>query len=105
MIINGKEYGLAYTIGARCDYDDFVFAHKDEMLSYTHGLIMRAVFMSKAYVATNGGEALTYEMLRALPNSEFDKLIDEMNRQIEEDSKVTVEAEAAKPKKEKSPGR
>ena len=103
MIIDGKEYGLLYSIGARCDYDDFVMANQEKMYSYTHGLIMRAVFMSRAYAAANGGDALTYEQIRALPNRELDILMDEMNKQIEIDSKVTVEAEESKPKKAKSP--
>lgn len=102
MIINGKEYGFTYTIGARCDYDDWVIQNQENAFSFTHGIMMRAVFMNAAYVRKNGGEKLTYEMLRDLSNSEFENLLDELNKQIEQDSKTTIEAES---KKAKSTGR
>ena len=103
--MNFKEYGLIYTIGVRCDYDDWIVAHQEEALSYTHGVIKKALLMNESYVKLYGGEKLTMDILRALPNSEFEALIKAVSETEKSDSMLTIETEEEKPKKAKSAGK
>lgn len=101
MVIGGKDYGLFWSIGARCKFDTWVI--KNPEASMTEGIVYRTLLMNEAYVKVFGGEKLTLEKIYNLPAKEFDALMKAQQEQLEQDSAVSVEAEEEKPKKEKSP--
>lgn len=104
MIINGKEYGLFYSVGAKCAFDNWMVKN-GKTKSVSESIVALALYMNEAYTKANGGgEKLTSEMLFSLPAKEYDALAVAVDEQVTADSAVTVEAEPEKPKKAKSPG-
>ena len=101
LTLNGKEYGLFWSVGARCKWDNWVV--QNMKASMTEGYIMKALAMVDAYNKANGTtNKLTKEDIYNLPNREFEALIAAVDEQEKADSVVTVEAEDEKPKKDKS---
>lgn len=104
MIINGKEYGLFYSVGVRCKFDQWLI--NNQQAPYTEGVIMQATLMNEAFNKANGTkDVLTREMIYNLPARELDALIAAVDKQRETDSAITVEVEEEKSKKAKSTGR
>ena len=97
MKVNGKEYGLFYSVGARLDYEAWVVKHPDAPMSAAY--LQQAIYMSQAYAAIHGGDALTMEELVKLPNSAANAIIEAAREQERIDSGVTVEAESKNAKK------
>lgn len=103
MILNGKEYGLFWSVGARCVWERWVVKNQDAPIA--EGYVMKALAMIDAYnMAHKTKEKITKEEIFNLPNREFEALIKAVDAQEKADSQVSVEVEEEKPKKDKSAG-
>lgn len=91
--INGREYGLFYSVGAHCKFDDYIVAHQD--LSYTRGVIQKAIIMSEAYAQLHGGDILKSSDILGLPNKVFAELKAAVEKQERIDSGLEIEVEAS----------
>lgn len=107
MIINGREVGLFYSVGAHCAYSEYLIKHPDESVS--SAVIQKAVLMNKAWLDAQKKEgntdlpaALTRDELYSLPMAVLNELIKEIDAQEKADSEVTVETQEPKGKKAKS---
>lgn len=98
--INGREYGLFYSVKAHCRYDDYICEHQN--VSITRAVIQKAIFMSEAYCALYGGTALKSSDIMDLPNYEYAKLMQAVMEQEAEDSKVEIETEPTEKNAESS---
>lgn len=91
MVINGKEYGFAYTVWAHCEYNDWIV--KNPNSSYARAVVQKAVIMSKAYCDIHGGgNILDAKDVMNLPKSVFDVLLAETDAAEKRDSERTVES-------------
>ncbi|MBQ1470466.1 MAG: hypothetical protein IIZ29_06395 [Schwartzia sp.] len=89
--INGKEYGLFYSVRAHCEYDDYVCEHPN--VSMTRAIIQKALIMSKEYCGEHGGDPLKSADIMGLPNSEYMKLMKAVVEQEAKDSNIEIETE------------
>lgn len=102
VTINGKEYGLFYSVGARCKFDKWLI--NNQQAPYTEGIIEQAILMNEAYNKANGTkDALTKDIIYSLPARELDALSEAVDAQRTADSTVTVEV-ADKPSKKAGSG-
>ncbi len=92
MIINGKDYGFAYTVWAHCEFNDWVV--KNPNASFVRAMVQRAAIMSKAYSDINGGPVLNVKELMNLPKYVYDELVAETDAAEKLDSERTVIATA-----------
>ena len=101
MLINGKEINFYYSVWAHCEYMDYVVAHKD--VSVARALMQKALTMNEAAIkAGMGGDRLTVEDFENLPGSAFIEIQKEIEKQEQDDCKVTVEAKSKGKKTENS---
>ena len=94
MEINGKEYGLFYSVGANIAFNNWVVGHAKS--SYAEGIIQKFTFMVLAYNEVNGikdNDPPTKEELAKMPNYVFEEIMAAVLRQEKEDSQRQVEAE------------
>lgn len=94
MKINGKEYGLYYSIGAHIAFDNWVINHPKS--SYAEGVIQKFTCMVLAYNDVNGikdNDPPKKEELAKLPNSMFEEIMAEVLRCERADTERKVEAE------------
>ena len=96
MKVNGKEIGFLWSIGAFCDYQDFVVSNPDVSLARAN--VRKAEMMSRAYADAFGGEFVTVEELDKLPVYVLGEIIEEMQTAEEAGNVRTVETEEKKPK-------
>ena len=89
MNINGKEYGFYYSVGAVCDFNDWVVKNPER--SYYSAVMQKAVVMSKAYCKVHGGASLTLKELVDLPAYVLLELDNALAEQEKKDSERTVE--------------
>ena len=94
MRINGREIGLLYTIGAFCDYNDYLVANPE--VSIARANMQKAVIMSKAYCEVNGGEPLTLEEVKKLPVYVIDELFPAIQAAEKAGTERTVETQEKK---------
>lgn len=96
MKINGRDVHFAYTIGAKCDFEDWYVMHENSSVSTA--IVERALIMNRAWINANNPKEkpLTREELRNLPANEFDALAAALDVQEKKDSRQTVEAEPEK---------
>ena len=103
VTLAGKEYGLFYSVGAKCAFDNWMVKN-GKTKSVAESIVALAINMNEAYNKANGGgEKLTSEFLFSLPAKEYDALAEAVDAQVLKDTEVSVEAEDIKPKKGKSP--
>lgn len=103
MILNGKEYGLFWSVGARCVWERWVVKNQDAPIA--EGYVMKALAMIDAYNAAHGTtEKISKQEIFSLPNRDFEALIKAVDAQEKADSAVTIEVEEENPKKGKSAG-
>lgn len=103
MKLNGKEYGLFWSVGAKCIWERWVVKNQDAPIS--EGYVMKALAMIDGYnMAHKTNAKITKEEIFNLPSREFAALIAAVDAQEKADTEVTVEVEDEKPKKEKSAG-
>ncbi len=90
MKIHDKEVGFLYTVGAYCDYNDYVVANSQVSIA-TAGL-HKAAIMSREYAKVNEGfEPITVDELRSLMFYELNDVLDAVKRAEAEGTKRTVE--------------
>ena len=95
MEINGKEYGLFYSVGAHIAFDNWAVQHAKS--SYAEGVIQKFTCMVLAYNEVNGikdNDPPTKEDLAKLPNYVFEEIMAEVLKCEKKDSERKVEAEA-----------
>lgn len=97
MKINGREVGFVWTVGAFCDYNDYVVAH--EGVSVARANVEKAAAMSREYSRIHAGaEPLTVEEINSLPVYEFVAILKETEAAEQAGSVRTVETEEKKQK-------
>lgn len=96
MKVNGKEVGFLWSIGAFCDYQDYVVNNPD--VSLARASVLKTALMTKAYADANGGEYLTVEELEGLPVYVLGDVIDAVKAAEDAGTVRTVETEEKKPK-------
>ena len=103
--INGKEYGLFYSVEAHIEIDDFIIANP--AASLTEGVVVRAIAMNRAYNKANGikDEVLKREDILTQPNGVFALLKAAVEEQEKKDSATSVQTEEKKTKNAKSASR
>lgn len=75
MKIHDKEVGFLYTVGAYCDYNDYVVANPE--VSINTGRLHLAVIMSREYARIHPeAEPITIEELRDLMVYEYQEVFD-----------------------------
>lgn len=107
MIINDREVGLFYSIGAHCAYSEYLIKHPEESVS--SAIIQKALLMNKAWLEAKkrAGETdlpkqLTRDELYALPMQVLTELMELVEKQEKADTGVSVETEEPKGKNAKS---
>ena len=102
MKINNREVMFAYSIGAHCDFSDWVVTHQDS--SGARAQVVKAVMMHKAYLDQTGEkvEPLTEKEVRGLPVYVLKEMIEEMKAAEARDSERTVEVDEGGAKKGKA---
>lgn len=100
---DGRELHFFFSIGAMCDYSDFVLRNPSGDVSVGRATVYKAVVMNKAYIDANGtGEKpITEKEIGSLPVWAFEELKAVLDKQEEEDSVRRIEA---KPKNVKAAG-
>lgn len=90
MKIHDKEVGFLYTVGAYCDYSDYVVANPNVSIA-TAGL-HKAEIMSREYAKINeGSEPVTVDELRSLMVYELNDVLEAVKQAEAEGAKRTVE--------------
>ena len=89
MIINGKEFGFFYSVGAVCDFNDWVVKNPER--SYASAVMQKALLMSKAYCKKHGGTPLSPKDFIDLPARVFTEIEATITAQEKADSERTVE--------------
>lgn len=90
MLLNGKEIKFFYSIWAHCEIGDWIIAN--QKASNFHGVMQKALIMNEAAIkAGMGGERLTPEDFEDLPGSAFFEIKAEIDRQEQEDCKISIE--------------
>jgi len=101
LVINGKEYGLLYTVEAYLDYQDYLLNNPD--VNLYRGSMQLACFMNREYNKANGikGKGLRMEDMYTLKKGDLDldAIVSEVDIQIKVDSETTV---SVKPGKEEA---
>lgn len=93
--VNGKEYGLFYSVGARCKSENYIV--NNPKASIVEFKIQQVIYMAEAYGQKNKvDQKLTQAMIYALPNMDLEEILEEAEKQIEADSTKTVESEPEK---------
>ena len=102
MEIKGKEVKFFYSVGARCEYEEYIIAHPK--VSVSRALVNKAIIMNRAYNRANGinGGDITEKELLELPNAQFEEMALDLDAQEKKDSGITVETEEVKSKNGKS---
>lgn len=95
MLINGREVGFLWNVGALCEYSDWMVSLNGREVSLTTGILHKAIAMNRAYMKANNipEGLLTIAELEALPITAFKTLTAEVDKAEKEGSKRTVEAE------------
>lgn len=90
MKIHDKEIGFLWSIGAYCDYNDYVVSHSE--VSVATADLYKAEFMSRAYAKANeGAEVITVDELRTMMLYDLKDILDAVKAAEAEGSKRTVE--------------
>ena len=90
MKIHDKEIGFLWSVGAFCDYNDYVVSHPE--VSVATADLYKAEFMSRAYAKANeGAGVITVEELRSMMLYELNDVRDAVKAAETAGSKRTVE--------------
>lgn len=103
MIINGREVHFFYSVGARCDFEDYIILHSGK-IGTTRAMVAKAVAMNKAYILREGSneEPLKESEIMSMPEGKMKELIAEIDACEKRDSKRTVEIAEPKGKNAES---
>lgn len=95
MKINGKEVGFIYTIGAFCDYSDYVV--KNPEVSTSTANLHKIEIMSREYAKLHEeAEVITVDELRGLMIYELQDILEAVKKAEEEGTVRKVETEPGK---------
>lgn len=101
MRIHDKEVGFIYTVGAFCDYNDYVVANPDVSIATAN--LKKAEIMSKEYARVHPeADVITVDELRDLMVFELQDVLEEVKAAETAGSKRTVETADAGKKRAKS---
>lgn len=90
MKIHDKEIGFIYTVGAFCDYNDYVV--KNPEVSVATANLYKAELMSRAYAKVHpGAEPITVDELRDLMVYELEDVLNAVKAAEAAGSKRNVE--------------
>lgn len=90
MLLNGKEIKFCFSIWAKCKLADWIVANPN--LSTFTGVMQKALIMNEAAIKAGlGGERLSPEDFEVLPGSAFTEIQEEIDRQEQEDCKISIE--------------
>lgn len=90
MLLNGKEIKFFYSVWAHCEFMDW--AVSNQSVSIPRGVMQKALIMNEAAIKAGlGGERLTPEDFEDLPGSAFLEIKEEIDRQEQDDCKISVE--------------
>ena len=94
--INGKEYGLFYSVGVNVYFIAWVI--KNPKATYVEGMIQKCIYMIKAYNDANGlpDDAPTKEEIFQMPNAVFNDILAAVEAQEALDNERKVEAKPGK---------
>ncbi len=95
MKINGKELGLAYTVGAHCEWDSYIV--KNQQTAVSEAQIERIMIMHRAWCRANkvpDAQKVTRDEILSQPNRIFDEMVNLAEATAKADSEVTIEAES-----------
>lgn len=98
MLINGKEMGMMYTVGAHCKFNTLV-AKRGNEISFAEAQIEKALIMHEEWARVNKipeGKRVTKSDLYAQPKRAFDELVALMDAQEKSDTETTIEAVGSK---------
>ena len=98
MQINGKELGMAYTVGAHVEWQNWIVANSEKSL--VQAKLESVIIMHKWWCLQNKipeKERVTREEILAQPNSIFDEMTDLAEAIMKNDKEVTVEAKSKNP--------
>lgn len=103
MIINGREVHFFYSVGARCDFEDYIILHSGK-IGTTRAMVAKAIAMNKAYILKEESkeEPLKESEIMEMPEGKMKELVAEIDACEKRDSKRTVEAEEPKGKNAES---
>lgn len=92
VTINGKEYGLFYTVGVNVAFNAWVI--KNPKATYVEGMIQKCIYMIKAYNDANGiaDNAPTKEEIFLMPNAVFNDILKAVEEQEKIDNERQIEA-------------
>ena len=97
MKVNDREVGFVWTVGAFCDYNDYVVANSG--VSVARANVEKAAAMSREYSRIHAGtKPLTVEEINALPVYVMAEILAEVEKAETEGSVRTVETEEKKQK-------
>lgn len=74
ITIGGRKYGLKYTVGAWIAYSEYVASGAAK--SVVKAAMKKAILMSEAYCAENGGQPLTLEAISSMPAYVAQEILD-----------------------------
>ena len=96
--IGEKEYGLFYTVGVNVAFNEWVI--KNPKASYIEGMIMKCIYMIKAYNDAHGlaDDAPTKEQIYQMPNVVFNEILKAVEAQEAHDNERQIETEPVKGK-------
>ena len=101
MKIHDKEVGFLYTVGAFCDYNDYVV--KNPEVSVATANLYKAELMSRAYAKVHGdSEPVTVDELRELMLYELEDVLNAVKAAETAGSKRNVETVETGKKRAKS---
>lgn len=93
MLLNGKEIKFYYSVWAHCELMDWIVEHKEA--SIPRGVMQKALIMNEAAIkAGMSSERLSPEDFEDLPGSAFLEIKAEIDKQEQEDCKISVEAKS-----------
>lgn len=90
MIVNGKEVGFLFNVGAYCDYSDWVVVNKSA--SVASAKLVKVECMSRAWAAErNSKDYLTVAELRKMMPYELEEILEAVEAAEEAGSQRQIE--------------
>ncbi len=101
MVINGKEIGFLYNVGAFCDYTDWCVANPKASVASAE--LVKTEYMSRAFAKVNGiDNFITVAELRDLMPYELADILANVKKAEQEGSKRQIDTEDVPKKKGES---
>ena len=98
MQINGKELGMAYTVGAHVEWQNWIVAHQNDSLAQAK--LESVMIMHKWWCQQNKipeKQRVTREEILAQPHGIFDEMLELAEAVMKADKEQSVEAKTKNP--------